>query len=89
MMIAEQITKKELNDTIVELNRIVTAHSQGSAARGLEILTAAFAALLDCYALPNEQNPEGMCSDPVAFRKHFALNLTEYPPLQKKGKRGK
>lgn len=75
------VTEKELKQTIIELNRVVGKHCKGSAMRGLDITAAAFACVLDIYSHPNEENPEGMCDDPIAFRKIYAEFIVNGPPI--------
>ena len=77
-----EVTEKELKQAIVEVGRIVAKHSKGnSALRGLGVTSAAFACVLDLYSHPNEENPEGMCDDPIAFRKIFADFIVTGPPI--------
>jgi hypothetical protein len=78
------ITQTQTAKIIADLNAIVAKHGHGSALRGLTITASCFAALLDIYAQPNEENPEGMCDDPAAFRRHFAEVITTTPILRKK-----
>lgn len=79
-----KVTERELRKAIVELNNVVSKHSKGSALRGLDITAAAFACVLDIYSHPNENNPEGMCDDPIAFRKIFADFIVTGPPIHEK-----
>lgn len=85
-----KVTDLEIKKAVLELNNVVTGHSQGSVMRGLEVTAAAFAAVMDIYANPNEVNPEGMCDDPQAFRQHFSDLILSFPPVkavkEKKGK---
>jgi len=67
-----QLSEVELKYFINKLNDLVLIAGQDSTIDGLSILTYAFAALLDIYALPNPGNPQGMCDDPIAFRKIFS-----------------
>jgi hypothetical protein len=76
-----KVTERELKQAIIELNRVVAKHCKGSALRGLDITAAAFACVLDIYSHPNEENPEGMCDDPIAFRKIFAEFIVTGPPI--------
>ena len=76
-----KVTEKELKQAIIELNRVVIKHCKGSALRGLDVTSAAFACVLDIYSHPNEENPEGMCDDPIAFRKIFADFIVSGPPI--------
>jgi hypothetical protein len=68
----KRFSQKKLKALVVQLNEIVAATGQDSAMDGLLVVSYAFAALLDAYALPNANNPDGMCDDPNAFRKVFA-----------------
>lgn len=76
-----KVTETELKQAIVQLNKVVGKHSKGSALRGLDITAAAFACVLDLYSHPNEENPEGMCDDPIAFRQIFADFIVNGPPI--------
>jgi hypothetical protein len=80
----KSVTQRQAAKIIADLNAIVEACSHGSALRGLTVTASCFAALLDVYAQPNEQNPEGMCDDLQAFRHHFANVITTTPVLRKK-----
>ncbi len=68
----EKISKQEFNGVIKKLGDVMNDISGTSALDGLTTLAVAYAALLDIYAAPNPNNPQGMCDDKVAFRKHFA-----------------
>jgi hypothetical protein len=83
------VTEAELKRCILELNNVVGKHSKGSVLRGLDVLSAAFAGMLDMYAQPNEENPEGMCDDHVAFRHIYADAIMQYPLLERKLATGK
>jgi len=80
-----RISQRQAAKIIAEINAIVEANSHGSALRGLTVTASCFAALLDVYAQPNEENPQGMCDDPHAFRQHFAELIVSTPMLRKKG----
>lgn len=67
----------DLKYTVVALNELVRKNSKTvsgelSVMQGLECVCAAFGFLLDVYAKPNDENSEGMCDDPAAFRAVFA-----------------
>ncbi len=70
------ITAEEVKRAYKKLGRHVQMAGGDSALHGLEVVTAAFALVLDTYANPNPENPEGMCDDPAAFRQYFADILT-------------
>jgi hypothetical protein len=57
---------------INDLGGLVDSAHPESAMLALETTAAAFGCLLDIYAAPNPENPQGMCDDKVLFRKHFA-----------------
>jgi hypothetical protein len=69
----------ELKEVCGELNGLVRRLSgeSESALAGLEALARAFGILVNAYALPNEENAEGMCDDPAALRHHIASYLTD------------
>jgi hypothetical protein len=66
------IKLKQFQGVIRKLNDVVEKASPDSALEGLRTVAAAFGCLLDVYASPNPNNPDGMCDDKVAFRKMFA-----------------
>jgi hypothetical protein len=66
------INKKELEAFVLDLNELMGSVSRGSTYRGLTMIAGGFAMLLETYAKPNAENPEGMCDDVPAFRRHFA-----------------
>lgn len=78
------VTEAELKRCILELNNVVGKHSKGSVLRGLNVLSAAFAGMLDMYSQPNAENPEGMCDDYIAFRRIYADAMMQYPFRQAK-----
>lgn len=82
-----KVTGKELKQAIAQVNAVVGKHSKGSALRGLDVTAAAFACVLDIYSHPNKVNPEGMCDDPIAFRKIFADFIVTGPPIYDKAVR--
>jgi hypothetical protein len=84
---AKPITQAQAAKIIADINAIVEKHARGSTLRGLTITASCFAALLDVYAQPNENNPEGMCDDPAAFRQHFVEIITTAPMLRLRKKR--
>ena len=86
MNTATHVSAREMESAILQLNKIAMRESKKSALRGLTVVTCALAGLLDIYAQPNDENDQGMCDDPVAFRKHFAEILVEAPILKKKVK---
>jgi hypothetical protein len=59
---------------IDELNCLVRrwAAPGGSALEGLQAVAITFACLLEIYAKPNPENPEGMCDSIADFKAHFA-----------------
>ena len=57
---------------MMRLGKIVSDASKDSALEGLTRTAQIFSLLLDIYARPNAENPDGMCDDPAAFRRHFA-----------------
>ena len=77
-------TEAQLQRSILQINEIVERESPASALHGLILAAHAFAGLLDVYAQPNEDNPQGMCDDPAAFRTHFAEIIVAAPTLKKK-----
>lgn len=80
----KRISQARAAKIIADINAIVEANSHGSALRGLTVTASCFAALLDVYAQPNENNPRGMCDNPQAFRRHFAEIIATSPMLRKK-----
>lgn len=66
------IDDTELTQVAVEIHRLVEAHAQGSALRGLSVVTSGLAMVLDVYAQPNDKNPQGMADDPQTLRAYFA-----------------
>jgi hypothetical protein len=66
------IDKKKAQKLLAQLGKVVASASADSALEGLTRTAITFSVLLDIYSLPNAENPEGMCDDPAAFRKHFA-----------------
>ena len=85
----KRISQRQAAKIIADLNAIVEANSHGSALHGLTVTASCFAALLDVYAQPNEENTQGMCDDPQAFRRHFADLIISTPMLRKKAPRKK
>lgn len=79
----KKVTQAEMERCIKEIGKVVEKHSMGSALRGLDVTAAGFAGLCDIYAQPNADNPEGMCDDPIAFRKRFADFIANLPTLEK------
>lgn len=55
-----------------EVAKTVRLADKESAISGLTLTAMAFAAVLDNYAAPNEENPQGMCDDSAEFRQYFA-----------------
>jgi len=70
---------QDLQLAVKDLNTLVARAGKGSVLDGLTVLAIALAVLLDRYALPNPENPEGMCYDPVAFRRDFAGVMVHTP----------
>lgn len=66
------ISKKQAEKLLAKLGEAVHLASKDSAIEGLTRTAITFSFLLDIYAQPNAKNPEGMCDDPVAFRRMFA-----------------
>ncbi len=67
-----KITAEQFESACREIGLLVTTYGDGSAVDGLSVVAHAFGVILDVYAKPNADNPEGMCDDPVAFRAYFA-----------------
>ena len=72
-------TIKEFKKICKGVARVVRLADTESAASGLTLTALAFAAVLDNYAAPNEENPEGMCDDPQELRQYFADILMMAP----------
>ena len=79
MSIARCQFPKAARDAILSLNEIVQRADPNSALSGLTLTAMAFSALLQTYALPNANCPEGMCDNPDAFRRHFAEIVARGP----------
>jgi len=63
----------EIKRAYLAIGKAVEIAGRDAGARhGLEVVSAAFAAVLDTYAKPNANNPQGMSDDPAAFRRYFA-----------------
>lgn len=73
------LTRAKVKKAIAALNEIMGTFSSESAVVGLTGLAVACAVLLDNYSQPNDENPEGMCDDPQAFRRWFT-NIIETSP---------
>lgn len=82
------ISPAKFKQVVADLNGIVERVSPGSALFGIETLATACAAMLDVYAMPNENNPQGMCDDPHDFRDYFCSRIMGAPELKPK-RRGK
>jgi hypothetical protein len=63
---------KKLERVVVGLNALVEVFGKEGALRGLQAVAVGFGILLDTYARPNPNNPEGMCDSAADFRKYFA-----------------
>lgn len=61
-----------INEVYLSLASVVERADPNSALIGLTLVASAFSLLLQTYALPNANNPEGMCDSPDLFRRHFA-----------------
>jgi hypothetical protein len=72
-------TEKQLKTVITVLNSLVNKYGEGSSEHGLNVVATAFRALLDIYSAPNPNNPQGMCDDAVAFRRHYAEMVAACP----------
>jgi hypothetical protein len=72
-------TKSTFAKFVADLNELAMRHAAGSALQGLTVLAGGFAVLLDMYAAPNPENPEGMCDDWFKFRNHFAEIMLAAP----------
>lgn len=74
-----QITNKEPLqplEVVAKLNEIASQIDPESALDGLTKMTIAFGMLLDAYACPNADNPQGMAGgDELRFRLHFCKIL--------------
>jgi len=68
-----------LLETVKSLAQIMEHVDPDSSLNGLTVIAMGFSSLLQIYALPNANNPEGMCDDPVAFRRHFAEIVAAHP----------
>lgn len=68
----KRLVDGDIESSFFALGKVAEKVSGGSALHSLEVVSFAFAALLDVYAKPNANNPQGMCDDPRAFRRHFA-----------------
>jgi hypothetical protein len=66
------ISIDQFKQVVADVGRIVDAVDPDSALYSLEVVATAFSALLQIYALPNANSPEGMCDDPETFRRYFA-----------------
>jgi hypothetical protein len=83
MSVKKKVTTAGMAKLLLDLNKLVlVAGGDLCALLGLEVVTRAFAALLDIYAAPNAENPQGMCDDRLAFRRHFADLLVSAPALK-------
>jgi hypothetical protein len=71
------MTEKRFKKLVLKLGAIVSEADPESAMKGLTIVAGAFGCLLDIYAKPNPENPQGMSNDPRAFRRHFADIIAE------------
>lgn len=77
-------TEHEFKEAVVEMNNLVGKYSrEGSALAGLTCIAMAFGAVCDIYAMPNPENPEGMCDSKEDFRAYFADILAIGPQVQK------
>lgn len=81
-------TKKadELEIVVNKLHATIYEIDTESALEGLTLLTLAFGVILDIYAMPNENNPEGMCDSKEDFRKYFANILVTSIPQKRRHK---
>lgn len=61
-----------LREICLSLGALVRRAGDSSALKGLTVVATAFSLVLQTYALPNAENPEGMCDSPDLFRRHFA-----------------
>jgi hypothetical protein len=77
------ITQAQFEEAMGDLNELVEKYGAESAMYGLTTVATVFAALLDVYAMPNPDNPQGMCEDKAAFRAHFARILTRAGETQR------
>lgn len=73
----------EIDAIIGTLNGIVEKVPDSTLA-GLTLLATCTAGMLDIYAQPNDNNPEGMADDPMDLRKWFVDQLMQTPLLEKK-----
>lgn len=73
------ISTEKFQRIVSDLNRTIETASPDSAAFGFEVLAGACAALLDIYAMPNENNTQGMCDDPHDFRDWFCSRIMGAP----------
>lgn len=69
---ADVVSGAQFTELIGQLAEVVRKAHPTSALIALKVTACAFGALLDIYAAPNAENPEGMCDDLDAFRNVFA-----------------
>jgi len=78
-MSQSQLDRQEFDDLFHEIGKLVARSGKGSALNGLAAVAVALAVVMDVYALPNPDNPKGMCDDPKKFRHYFAHILLGAP----------
>jgi len=69
---SDVVSGAQFTELIGALSEVVRKAHPTSALIALKVTACAFGVLLDIYAAPNAENPEGMCDDLDAFRNVFA-----------------
>jgi len=72
-----------------ELNELINKVNPKSVLDSLQKITISFGLLLDIYAMPNPNNPQGMCESKEDFRIYFAQLLIQPAEVSLRKKRRK
>jgi len=79
-----KFTRPEVEAAMQKLFKMVEDAAGNSAFEGIRFLCICFAGMLDVYAQPNPNNPQGMVDDPAQLRAIAAQIIIDTPTLRKK-----